>query len=54
MTGYVFLGRNGLRLEAREAEDATMVFDLAASTLSESGFAVWLRTHVKPIESDKT
>lgn len=47
MTGYVFLGRNGLRLDARETEAATMVMDLAASTLPESGFAVWLRTHVK-------
>jgi len=47
MTGYVFLGRNGLRLDARETEATTMVMDLAASTLPESGFAVWLRTHVK-------
>jgi death-on-curing protein len=47
MTGYVFLGRNGLTLEAREAQAATMVLDLAPSTLSESGFAAWLRTHVR-------
>ena len=47
MTGYVFLGRNRLFLDAREPEAATMVFDLAAGTLPESDFAAWLRTHVK-------
>ena len=47
MTGYVFLGRNRLLLDAPETEAATMVFDLAAGTLPESGFAGWLRTHVK-------
>jgi death-on-curing protein len=53
MTGYVFLGRNGRRLEAGEPEAARMVLDLAASTLSEPGFAAWLRTHVKRFAQPK-
>jgi death on curing protein len=47
MTGYVFLSRNGLHLKASEAEAARIVLDLAASILRESGFAAWLRSHIK-------
>ena len=47
MTGYIFLARNGLRLKASETEAAKMVFDLAAGTLTETEFTVWLGTRVK-------
>lgn len=47
MTGYVFLGRNGLRLNAPESEAAKIVLDLAAGMLLEGVFADWLRAHTK-------
>lgn len=47
LTGYVFLARNRMRLDAQEAEATQMVLDLAAGTLPEPGFAAWIRTHLK-------
>jgi death-on-curing protein len=47
MTGYVFLTRNGLDLEAPEADATQMVLALAAGELTESQFAAWLRDNVK-------
>jgi death-on-curing protein len=47
MTGYVFLERNGLHFTASEAEAAQAVVELAAGTIDETGFALFLRDHVK-------
>jgi death-on-curing protein len=47
MTGYVFLERNGLHFTASEAEAAQAVLELAAGTVDETGFALFLRDHVK-------
>ena len=47
MTGYVFLQRNGLHFTASEAEAAQAVLELAAGTIDETGFALFLRDHVK-------
>ena len=47
MTGYVFLERNGLHFTASEAEAAQAVLELAAGTIDETGFALFLRDHVK-------
>ena len=47
MTGYVFLGRNGLTFTASQAEAAQAVLELAAGTIDESGFAAFLRDRVK-------
>ena len=43
MAAYVFLTRNGLRLDADEASAARAVFDLAAGQITEEEFAQWLR-----------
>lgn len=47
MTGYVFLERNGFHFTASEAEAAQAVLELAAGTIDETGFALFLRDHVK-------
>jgi len=47
MTGYVFLERNRLDFTASEAEAAQAILELAAGTIDESGFALFLRDHVK-------
>jgi len=47
MSGYVFLERNGLHFTASEAEAAQAVLELAAGTVDETGFALFLREHVK-------
>jgi death-on-curing protein len=47
MTGYVFLERNGLHFTASEAEAAQAVLELAAGTIDETGFALFLRDHSK-------
>jgi death on curing protein len=39
----VFLGLNGLTLDAPEAEVVTTMLDLAAGTLAEEELAAWLR-----------
>jgi death-on-curing protein len=49
MTGYVFLERNGLHFTASEAEAAQAVRELAAGTIDETGFALFLRDHVKRV-----
>jgi death-on-curing protein len=45
MLAYVFLGTNGLNLEATEEEVVTTMVDLADHRLTEDEFAAWLRTH---------
>jgi death on curing protein len=47
MTGYVFLERNGWHFTASEAEAAQAVLELASGTIDETGFALFLRDHVK-------
>jgi death-on-curing protein len=47
MTGYVFLERNGWRFSASEAEAAQAVLELAAGTIDETGFALFLKDHLK-------
>lgn len=42
MAAYVFLAANGYRLTCPEAEAVVFVRDLAAGTLAEAEFAVWL------------
>jgi len=42
-----FLERNGLHFTASEAEAAQAVLELAAGSIDETGFAAFLRDHVK-------
>jgi death on curing protein len=42
---YVFLGLNGLRIEAEEPEVVRLILALASGDLPESGLANWLREH---------
>ncbi len=42
---YVFLGLNGLRLEADEAEVVRLILALAAGDVPEPDLATWLRQH---------
>lgn len=49
MTGYVFLERNGLAFTAPEAEAALAVLELAAGSIDETGFTLFLRDHTKRI-----
>lgn len=43
----VFLALNGTELEASEEEKYIAMLRLADGTLSEAGFAAWLRQHVR-------
>jgi len=43
---YVFLGLNGLRIEAAEEEVVLLSRALASGDLEEAELADWLRTHV--------
>lgn len=47
MAVYVFLGLNGLRLDAPEPEVVRVMMDVAAGTLGEAELAVWVREHVQ-------
>jgi death-on-curing protein len=42
---YVFLGLNGLRIDAPEPEVVALVLALASGELSEAALAKWLREH---------
>jgi death-on-curing protein len=44
----LFLGLNGLRLAACDADCVLTMLDVAAGTLDEAAFAAWLRSHVQP------
>jgi death-on-curing protein len=44
----MFLGLNGSRLVASQAEATVVMLDVAAGTLDEAAFAAWLRRHVQP------
>ena len=44
----LFLGLNGHRLTASQAEATVAVFGLAAGEIDEPNFAAWLRDHTAP------
>lgn len=48
LAAYTFLGLNGFRLAAPEAEAVVMTLDLAAGTVDEQGYAAWLRDSSVP------
>jgi death on curing protein len=45
--GVLFLEMNGYRLTASEEDATQAVLGLAAGTLNETSFAVWMRANVK-------
>lgn len=45
---YLFLGLNGLRIDASEEEVVATILSLASGDLNEPGLAAWLRDHVTP------
>jgi len=47
--GALFLEMNGYRLTASEEDAAQAVLDLAAGTIDENAFAVWMRANVKRV-----
>jgi len=49
VTAYVFLGLNGLDLDASEPDVAATMEDVAASRVSEVALAKWFRERVRPI-----
>lgn len=55
LAGYVFLRLNGVRLSVSQTDAVHSVLSLAAGTLSEIGFAQWLRTisHPDPTHLDR-
>ena len=42
----LFLALNGQRLVATQAEATLVMFDVAASAVDESSFAIWIRSHM--------
>lgn len=44
----LFLALNGHRLVATQADATLTMLSVAASSLDETGFAAWLRTHSRP------
>lgn len=49
MAAYVFLGLNGQRLVAPEAEAVIMMQELASGACSEAEFAAWIASHLEVI-----
>jgi len=47
VVGVLFLEMNGFEFTASEAEAAQAVLELAAGSIDETGFALFLRDHVK-------
>ena len=45
---YLFLGLNGLRIDASEEEVVATILALASGDLDEPSLAAWLRDHVTP------
>ena len=43
----LFLGLNGYRLHATQADATLTVLSVAAGELDEAGFAQWIRTHMQ-------
>lgn len=44
----LFLGINGYRLRATQAEATLAVMGVAAGEVDEAGFAQWIRGHIQP------
>jgi len=49
VVGVLFLEMNGFEFTASEAEAAQVVLELAAGTIDETGFALFLRDHSKRV-----
>ena len=49
MAAEVFLGLNGLDLEAEELDVVTTIERVAAGRVTEKGFADWIRAHLRPV-----
>lgn len=49
LSAYIFLGLNGWELDAEEDEAAAITLDLAASKVSESEFAYWLKANCNSV-----
>jgi len=47
-TMYLFLGLNGVRIDAPEEEVVAVMVSLASGNLDEPGLAEWLRHHISP------
>ena len=45
---YLFLGLNGLRIDASEEQVVATILSLATGELDEPGLAAWLREHINP------
>jgi len=45
---YLFLGLNGLRIDAPEEEVVHLMLALASGTLDEAELSSWLRDHTSP------
>jgi death-on-curing protein len=43
---YLFLGLNGLRIDAAEEEVVALILSLADGTVDEAELAAWIRDHV--------
>jgi death on curing protein len=48
MSMYTFLGLNGLRIVASEAEAVEVMLGVASGAIDEAALAEWLRTHIQP------
>ena len=49
----VFLGRNGVRLTAPEAEATIAMLGVAEGSVTEAQFTRWLEDHTKPIRASQ-
>lgn len=49
MAGHALLARNGLSLEASEADAARTMWALAEGRIDEAEFAAWLRRHTRAV-----
>ncbi len=50
MAAYTFLGLNGIRLEASEAEAVVMTVALASGEIRAEGYSLWLSDNCRPRE----
>jgi death on curing protein len=53
MAAYVFLGLNGQRLTAPEAEAVVMTQELASGACGEADYAAWLASHLEPVKTGR-
>ena len=51
MAAYVFLGLNGQRLVAPEAEAVVMTLELASGACGEAEYSAWLAANLEPQKS---